>query len=275
MTERMARYRLLDSDRNALALQLGCMGAITAYVVHSVMDFNVHIPANALHIALIFGMIATRPARPDDPPARGWAWGPLVLVPILGVWMIASGTPKVPGEFFVEKARARLVEGKIGEALKHTEQALKWGTRNPEVHYYIGEADRLLCGQFASPPAQAALIGAAHRAYSNGLALFPQDVRLVLMTAWTLQRLGRFDEAAVLLARAAELDPNSGTVWAYHALHRKHSRKPAEALAFYEKAYQLGCNIPDVMAVLGEQLDPQALQKAAAALGQAAPPAAK
>jgi O-antigen ligase len=273
MIDRLGRYRLLAADRNSLALQLGCLSALVAFLVHSVMDFNLHIPANALLIALIFGMIATRSNHPDETPARGWARLAGLLPAALGLWMIAVGAPKLPGELFVERARTKLVQGKASEALQDTEQALKWGTRNPELHYYIGEANRLLLPRANSASAQASLLGAALRGYSDGLALFPQDVRLQLMTAWTLQRMARFDEAAVHLARAAELDPNSGTVWAYHALHRKHSGNAPEAIAYYEKAYRLGCNIPEVMGVLGEQLDLPALQKAAAA-AQPAPPAA-
>jgi O-antigen ligase len=275
IVERTARYRLSPADKNSLALQLGCFAALAAVLMHSVMDFNLHIPANALVVAMLFGMLATRHTRPDDPPARWWSWLQGAVPAALGAWMLAVGTPKVPGEFFVETTRARLVKGDPAGALREGERALEWGSRDPEVHYYIGEANRLLCARFQSPPAQAALLRGALKAYSDGLALFPQDVRLVLMSAWALQRLGQFDEASTFLARAAELDPNSGAVWAYHALHRKHSRKPAEALAFFEKAYNLGCNIPEVMKVLGEQLDPQALQKAAAALESSSPGAAK
>ena len=41
-----------------LALYLGAIAAIAAYVVHSALDFNLHIPANALLLAFVFGLLA-------------------------------------------------------------------------------------------------------------------------------------------------------------------------------------------------------------------------
>jgi tetratricopeptide (TPR) repeat protein len=266
----MARYRLPATEKNALALQIGCVAALAAYLVHSALDFNLHIPANALLIALVFGMLATGPATPAGAPPPRWAWMPAAIVPILGAWMIAVGAPKVAGELFVENARAKLVAGNPSEALEDIAHALEWGTRNPEVHYYIGEANRLISARSHDPFERFELLRAAHKGYADGLALFPQDVRLVLMTAWSLQRLDRLDEAATLLAQAARLDPNSGDVWIYHSIQEKLSGNPAEALAYYQKAASLGCDIPSVMRVLGERLDPQELQKAAARL-QSAP----
>ncbi|MBA3544376.1 MAG: O-antigen ligase family protein, partial [Chthoniobacterales bacterium] len=54
--------RLASSARlfsNNLALTVGALGAVAAYVVHSFFDFNLHIPANVLLLAFVFGMLAT------------------------------------------------------------------------------------------------------------------------------------------------------------------------------------------------------------------------
>jgi tetratricopeptide (TPR) repeat protein len=266
MIDRMARYRFMPADRNALALQLGCMSAVAAYLVHSAVDFNLHIPANALLIAVVFGMLATGSSRPEDRSAAHWsAQIPPLLPAALGLWLLAVSAPKLQAEFLVEEARGQLVSGNAQEGLRSAQEALARGSRTPMAYFYVGEASRILAAG-ADAPGRRALIQAAHKAYSDGLALFPQDVRLVLMTAWTLQRLDRLDAADVLLDRAAELDPNSGTVWAYHALHRSYARKPDEALQFYQKAANLGCNVPATMAILGERLDPDTLRSAAEAL---------
>src|SRR5213076_689076 len=48
-------------DWNTRALGWGCTGAMAAIGLHSVGDFNMHIPANALLLAWIAGMAAALP----------------------------------------------------------------------------------------------------------------------------------------------------------------------------------------------------------------------
>src|SRR5207237_6035523 len=42
----------------SLALNLGALGSVAAYIVHSFVDFNLHIPANVLLLAFVFGILA-------------------------------------------------------------------------------------------------------------------------------------------------------------------------------------------------------------------------
>ncbi len=44
---------------NNLALTIGALGAMAAYGVHSLFDFNLHIPANVLLLAFVFGILVT------------------------------------------------------------------------------------------------------------------------------------------------------------------------------------------------------------------------
>jgi len=52
------------------AVSLGCIGSIAAILVHSLADFNLYIPANALVFAIILGM-AWSSAHPTGSPRRG------------------------------------------------------------------------------------------------------------------------------------------------------------------------------------------------------------
>jgi O-antigen ligase len=53
---RMIVSFLTDSRRFRSSILLGCIGATTAILIHSFMDFNLHIPANALIFAAILGI---------------------------------------------------------------------------------------------------------------------------------------------------------------------------------------------------------------------------
>jgi O-antigen ligase len=63
-----AATRNLDPDTNWIAL--GCAGAFTAIGLHSLVDFNTYVPANALLLAWIGGIAAGLPTRADAAPAR-------------------------------------------------------------------------------------------------------------------------------------------------------------------------------------------------------------
>jgi hypothetical protein len=43
-------------------MALGCLGSIAAILLHSLTDFNLYIPANALMFSLILGSAASIPA---------------------------------------------------------------------------------------------------------------------------------------------------------------------------------------------------------------------
>lgn len=50
-------------DRNTRFLALGCVGAMTAIAVHSIADFNLYVPANALVVVWIAATVTILPAK--------------------------------------------------------------------------------------------------------------------------------------------------------------------------------------------------------------------
>lgn len=59
------------SDRTTRYLGLGCAGAIVAIGLHSLTDFNMYVPANALAMAWVCGIGASLPLRGEKPTANG------------------------------------------------------------------------------------------------------------------------------------------------------------------------------------------------------------
>ena len=53
---RIARKAISAESRLDRAIALGCMGSIVAILLHSLTDFNLYIPANALVFSLILGL---------------------------------------------------------------------------------------------------------------------------------------------------------------------------------------------------------------------------
>jgi len=61
---RVARKAASSDVSFERAMALGCLGSIAAILLHSLTDFNLYIPANALMFSLILGLAASiSPAR--------------------------------------------------------------------------------------------------------------------------------------------------------------------------------------------------------------------
>lgn len=266
------------SGKHALALQIGTISALAAALVHALVDFNLHIPANLLLIACLFGLLATRETDTRFEKAD-WPARLLYALPAaLGLWMLIVGAPRVPGELFAETARGKLTEffkeaarGKMASAKIMSEklragqedaaQAIGRGVRNPDLYFQLGEVQRFNSQILPTDEARRFAIEDALGEYAEALAIFPQDVGIVLRNAWALDRLERFDEAGPLIARAKELDPNSPMPWVYGALHWKMRNMPAEALADYHKAGSFNYGwVPKLAGEIGETFDPAAME---------------
>ena len=214
---------------NVLAIQLGALAAIAAYLAHSVVDFNLHIPGNALLFAFIFGITANPDATADGgahpAPARFHRWA----LAALGLAICGWGLPKLPGEYWCEKARVALRDGRYDEAIQLGEKALRHERRNPFLYLHIGEAHR--ASGAAMPIRSMAQLHyeAAVENYKAALKLFPQDESLWVRLGQALDGLRDFSGAEAAYLTAIELDPNLGVLHAYYAAHLNARGREAEA----------------------------------------------
>lgn len=204
-----------------LALIIGALSAIAALLLHSVVDFNMHIPANALFVAFLFGVMArpiSVPALEDAPPAKpagSWRW---FGAAVAAVTLVAS-LRLLPGEIYAEKARAALRDDRNADARAFAQQGLAWEKKNPFLYGYLGEAEHFLTFGSTNSATALALNEDALGAYAAGSKLFPQDTGLLLKQAQILDQLGRFPEAEEVFQRLLKYDPLFENVYAYYGLH--------------------------------------------------------
>ncbi len=226
---------------NRLAFQIGALTAIAAYLTHSVTDFNLHIPGHAMIFAFIFGITANPVAESPKPGPPGLAVRFFQFVlPGLGAWMLASGLPKFPGDYWSEKARVALHYRDFPRAVECANQALRYESRNPFVYYQLAGGYIGLSRREPSAPARQILLQNAVDACQRALALFPYDERTFVRLAETLDSLRRFREGGEAYRKAIELDPNLGALHAYHARHLARVGRLDEAAQELRKAGALG-----------------------------------
>lgn len=229
-----------QSDR--LALLAGALAVLAAYLAHSVVEFNVQLPLNALVVAATLAVLANPGgpggvARPDEVPT-----GPEVAVrtalALTGVVLLAAAYQVMPGEYFVERARYALREKRTEESLAWARRGLAGTQDNPELCFHAGEAALQL--SFASPGEAAQLRAEAAGHFADGLRIFPYDSRLALKLAQAQAAAGDYWGASESLVYAEQLDPNSGLVPAFRGIVEYWSGDREAARDAFEQALTFG-----------------------------------
>lgn len=229
-------YQPAQSDD--LALVIGALSAVAAYLAHSVVDFNLHIPGNALIFAFIFGILASPRADDKPTPTRLEPLFRLAL-PALGIWMLLVGFSKYPAERWYERARVALRDRRLNDSLYYAQHAIAHGTRNPEFWFHLGEARRAQGLSAVTTAERLPHMQAAVDAYRRSLAIFPYDEHVLVRLAQALDELGQFAEAGKTYRLALEHDPNLGVLHAYYAQHLFRVGRTDEAHESFARATQL------------------------------------
>jgi tetratricopeptide (TPR) repeat protein len=214
-----------DWSRDELALLIGALAAVAAIAAHSFIDFNMHIPGNALVMAFLFGILAgpgiAEEAPADLPVAAGTRAASRIVLPALGGTLLVLSVMAWPGEFFTEKARVHIRQAKFAleieepelarqeyaAAVASAERARRLDPWNPFSAFQLGEAARLSVGEEEEYRRRQELREQANQAYLAGLKIFPQDENLLVRRGQVLGELKRYDEAEACFQAAMATDP--------------------------------------------------------------------
>ena len=213
-----------DSQSDRLAFNIAAIAAVGAYMVHSVVDFNMQLPLNALMMAAVFAILAN-PGAPTE-ESRSTDFGERfrtalrVALPFLTLMLLIYGVPMIRGEYLAERARISLRDGHPQEALDWAREGTLKTRDNPELYFYRGEAATELAmqGGNKNEADPKVLRMEAVGAFSSGLKLFPYDSRLALKLAQAQAAAGDYFSAISSVDYAERLDPNSAFVPAYRGV---------------------------------------------------------
>ena len=224
-----------------LPLIIGSLAGLSAYMVHSVVDFNMQLPMNALVMAILLGVIANPGGRSVSSRTQTGHRGKTILrwlIPVLGATLLIYGIPKIPGEYFSEKARVTLRDGHPKEALEIALTGLKGTKDNPELYFQAGDAALRLSESTQEDRARLHLESV--EMFSKGLALFRYDSRLALKLAMAQAAQGDYYAAVATIDYAKKLDPNSAFVPAYRGYIEYIFRYYDDADASFRNAIDIG-----------------------------------
>ena len=211
-------------DQSGIALLVGALAAFAGLAAHSIVDFNLHMPANALTMAFLFGILAQPDSAADDPRLARHLFAPAAarrLLPFLGAGLCLLSLVAWPGEFLSERARRQLFSDEFLRSATTGAQSIRFDPWNPFTYFHRGEALRLQAEREDKYTARQEFRTAADLAYQQGLRIFPQDENLLLRRAQVLDRLRRFDEAEASYLAAIAADPRLTVLQDFYRKHRK------------------------------------------------------
>ena len=216
--KRVAVSRNLAS--NGMALIIGAIAAVASYIIHSIFDFNLHIPANVLLLAFVFGILANPGrAREDLPQAPKSLVLWRLALPLIGLVLIIQCARLLPGEYFAERSRTALRDGQPLSAIFFAVRGLEVEKNNPNLFDYLGSARIEHGDSMSDPSARESFYLSAITAFQNGHALSPQDQNFSVELGFAYDGLGRFAEAEWMFNEALALDPKSVSIKKYYEAH--------------------------------------------------------
>jgi O-antigen ligase len=193
---------------NRFAFFLGASAALLALAVHSVGDFNLHIPANALLgvclLALLTGQLRLATNR--------YQFDALLPLKILLVFLLVGGLfcfgfqGYRRAREFAWQLRADDVNLPLLQRADLLKKALAIDPMDFDTTYQIGELYRVQSFQGGSD--YESLAREAMQWYARGMKLDPYDGYNYMDYGMCLDWLDRYDEAVSYFSRAEELDPN-------------------------------------------------------------------
>ncbi len=206
---------------NNLALNIGAFGAVGAYVIHSVFDFNLHIPANVCLLAFVFGILANPGRDREKESGRGPSlvtYGRLAL-PLLGCLLLAGSLRYLRAELYAERARVALRDERHLSAMRWAQEAVALDDQNPETLFYLGESRVRRAEALSNRLARVSFYEAALDPFQRALALAPNDETFLIALGRVYDALGRFPEAEWMFGRALAWDPRSQVTQKSYAAH--------------------------------------------------------
>ena len=252
-SQRLEQPQPAFKGSHSLALTVAAFCSVIAYMFHSVVDFNLHIPANACVMAFVFAILANPGANSQTnaqdsqrPSSPRWMALARIAPAALGLLLLGLALPKWPAELCREKAKRLLSDWRMLDSIELATQAeavtrkgLGYDPKNPDLYFYLAEAQVLLADLAETPAERTRRYEESVASYQSALALSPRDVRNVLGLASSLDALERYDEAEARLDEAVNLDPNSGKPHTAYAAHFHQQKKLEQALTKYEFAAKL------------------------------------
>ena len=195
------------------------LAAWSALLVHSLLDFNLHIPANATLLFALTGMALYR--RPGEDAPHHWTTVSLLKA---GPWL-GWGLAGFAVIYFAVVARAALSDFPYEDAadnsditptaqtIQELQQSLTFDSGNAAALTLLGDMHRFRTIRATTDEDRAVEGQAALDAYQKALKADPLDVSIYARMGVIYDLLERYPEAYLCYQNAIEAEPYDGQFW--------------------------------------------------------------
>ncbi len=224
---------------NRFAFFLGASAGLLALALHSVVDFNLHIPANAILGVTLLALLSSNLRLATE---RHWL-GARLPVKMLATLTLVAGVAYLScqgwrrGREAAWLAQAKLLPNFSPERAAAWKKAFDVEPMNFETAYDIGEAYRVQ--SFDGGQNYEDLAKTAIQWYARGMKLNPHNGYNYLRYGMCLDWLERHDEAGPYFNRADALDPNGYYTAANVGWHYVQAGNYAAARPWLERSLRL------------------------------------
>jgi tetratricopeptide (TPR) repeat protein len=191
-----------------------------ALLVHSLVDFNLHIPANARILFALTGLALGR-FRQEDELLRNWStvnlarlgrWPGIALI-ILGLAYGAFAIQNAASDALYEEAFNRAEEAPSAESIALIQRALGYDSHNGFALKFLGDLHRYRASRQRDMEGRVAEGQLAIDAYRKAAAENPYDDTITALSGRTYDVMRRFPEAFFCYSKAVTYEPFNGEFW--------------------------------------------------------------
>lgn len=230
-----------QKSNQAAFLMGACMGLL-AMLFHSVVDFNMHVPANAVTAVTLMALIAAQARFASEGHWKGTGLGGKILLTVLMgggmAWLAAQGAWHGREAYWVWKSGDE--KASWNSRLASLEKAYEAEPSNYENTYNLGENLRLASLQ--GNPGYEEQARQALQWYAKSMASNPLDAFVPMRYGMCLDWLGETNEATVWFNLAEKLDPKSSQVAYFVGRHYVELNDLPAAKQWFERSGYLWPN---------------------------------
>ena len=196
-----------------------CLAAWCALLIHSAVDFNLHIPANAMILLSLAGL-GLRRLPTEDVPRH---WSTISLAPAgrwLGVGLLAFGLAYIAetgltalGDIAYERTFASADIAPTDQSLAGVNQALLYDPDNADALLLVGDLYRVRALNQKEFPDRVVEAQKALEAYQRALRANPLDDTIQARLGLTFDLMRRYAEAYFCYQIAVTNQPYNGQFW--------------------------------------------------------------
>ncbi len=215
-------FRPLDVDHRWQDRVLVVTGfaAWAALLIHSFVDFNLHIPANA---RILFALTGLALGRFKEEPALAGHWSTVSLAG-LGRWLGggvilfsllygALAVKSAVSDLIYETAFGKWDEVPLSDSIDATDRALAYDPGNAKALTFRGDLYRYKASRQKEMQGRIELGQQALDAYGKAAAANPLDDTIQASMGMTFDVMRRYPEAFFCYSRAATMQPYNGQFW--------------------------------------------------------------